>query len=99
VASFQNVIDTAKTILWNGPMGVFEDARFSGGTEAIAREVAASAATSIIGGGDSASAIKKFGLQDEVSYVSTGGGASMELVERGDLCGLKALRDSPWSNE
>ena len=97
VAAFQDVIDSAKTILWNGPMGVFEDSRFSGGTEAIAREVAASAATSIVGGGDSASAIKKFGLQNEVSYVSTGGGASMELVERGDLCGLRALRESPWT--
>ncbi len=96
VASFQKVIGSAATILWNGPMGVFEDARFSAGTEAVARAVAASSAVSVIGGGDSVAALCEFGLEDQVSFVSTGGGASLELVEHGDLPGLAALRESPF---
>jgi len=93
--SFVDAIASAKTILWNGPMGVFEDPRLSAGTEAVARAVAASDAVSIIGGGDSVAALQSYGLEHDVSFVSTGGGASLEFVEHGDLPGLKALRESP----
>lgn len=96
-ANFARIIMDAATILWNGPMGVFEDDRLNGGTEAVARAVAASSAVSIIGGGDSVAAIQGFGLEDQVSFVSTGGGASLEFVELGDLPGLAALRESPWN--
>ncbi len=97
VASFEAAIAGAATILWNGPMGVFEDPRFAAGTEAVARAVAASSATSVVGGGDSVAALQQFGLEGDVSFVSTGGGASLELVELGDLPGLKALRESPFN--
>jgi phosphoglycerate kinase len=97
IDSFDEVIASAATILWNGPMGVFEDPRFAAGTEAIARAVATSRATSVVGGGDSVAALSQFGLEDQVSFVSTGGGASLELVELGDLPGLKALRESPFN--
>jgi phosphoglycerate kinase len=94
IKKFVSLIEGAATILWNGPMGVFEDPRLGTGTEAIARAVAASDAVSVIGGGDSVAAIQSFGLEDQVSFVSTGGGASLELVELGDLPGLQALRNS-----
>ena len=97
VARFEEVIAGAATILWNGPMGVFEDHRFSAGTAAVARAVAASTGVSVVGGGDSVAALQSFGLDDDVSFVSTGGGASLELVELGDLPGLRALRESPWN--
>jgi phosphoglycerate kinase len=97
IEAFKEVIANAATILWNGPMGVFEDPRFAGGTEAVARAVAASPAISVVGGGDSVAALAQFGLEDQVSFVSTGGGASLELVELGDLPGLKALRESPFN--
>ncbi len=70
--------------------------RFGAGTEAIARAIAASSAVSVVGGGDSVAALAEYGLSDDVSFVSTGGGASLELVELGDLPGLRALRESPW---
>jgi phosphoglycerate kinase len=97
IERFAAIIAGAATILWNGPMGVFEDPRFSGGTEAVARAVAKSGAVSVVGGGDSVAALQLFGLDDDVSFVSTGGGASLELVELGDLPGLRALRESPWN--
>lgn len=97
VEAFIGVIASAATILWNGPMGVFEDARFARGTEAVARAVAASDAVSVIGGGDSVAALQMFGLEDQVTFVSTGGGASLEFVELGDLPGLKALRESAFN--
>ena len=97
VRRFVDSIAEARTILWNGPMGVFEDPRFSAGTEAIARAVAASSAASVVGGGDSVAALQQFGLEGEVSFVSTGGGASLEFVELGDLPGLRALRESPFA--
>ena len=97
IATFSAIIAEAATILWNGPMGVFEDPRLSEGTAAIARAVAASDAISIIGGGDSVAAIQGYGLEDQVTFVSTGGGASLEFVELGDLPGLVALRTSPWN--
>jgi phosphoglycerate kinase len=96
-AHFADVIRGAATILWNGPMGVFEDERFAGGTEAIARAVASSDAVSVVGGGDSVAALRAYGLEGDVSFVSTGGGASLELVELGDLPGLRALRESPFN--
>ncbi len=95
IALFQGAIAGAKTILWNGPMGVFEDQRFSEGTFSIARAVADSDAFSVVGGGDSAAAIDEAGLSSEISHLSTGGGASLELLEKGDLPGLAALRDAP----
>ena len=71
----------AKTVVWNGPMGVFEMPPFDAGTRAVAEAIAASESTSIIGGGDSAAAIEQFGLADQVSHVSTGGGASLAMLE------------------
>jgi len=91
-AEFGDVIATAATILWNGPMGVFEDPRFEAGTRAVAEAVADSKGFSVIGGGDSAAAAAQFGVADRVSHISTGGGASLELIEQGDLPGLEALR-------
>ena len=92
IDKFVGTISQAASVLWNGPMGVFEDIRFEHGTHAIASAIAESRATSVIGGGDSAAALAQFGLSDCVSYVSTGGGASLELLEMGDLPGLRALR-------
>jgi phosphoglycerate kinase len=97
VEVFTAALESARTILWNGPMGVFEDPRFNAGTEAIARAIAASPAVSVVGGGDSVAALASYHLEHDVSFVSTGGGASLELVELGDLPGLTALRESPWA--
>ena len=94
-AAFSELIGEARTILWNGPMGVFEDPRFEAGTRAVAEAVAESRGFSVIGGGDSAAAIAQFGLADRVDHISTGGGASLELIEQGDLPGLAALRGAP----
>ncbi len=97
VALFEETIARARTILWNGPVGFFEDPRFLAGTAALARAVATSSALSVVGGGDSVAALRQLGLEGEVSFVSTGGGASLELVEFGDLPGLRALRESPFA--
>jgi len=94
VEIFAAALASARTILWNGPMGVFEDPRFGEGTEAVARAIASSSAVSVVGGGDSVAALGIYGLESDVSFVSTGGGASLELVELGDLPGLRALRES-----
>ncbi|WP_175632247.1 phosphoglycerate kinase [Pedobacter ghigonis] len=92
---FQEVIKNSKTLLWNGPMGVFEMESFQVGTKAVADAVVAATkdngAFSLIGGGDSAAAIAKFGMEDEVSYVSTGGGALLEYMEGKELPGVKAI--------
>lgn len=88
---FSTRIGTASTILWNGPMGVFEWETFSSGTREVAQAVAASAAFSVVGGGDSVAALTKFGLQDRVTHISTGGGASLEFLEGRKLPGLEAL--------
>jgi phosphoglycerate kinase len=90
---YKNEIAGAKTILWNGPMGIFEIPEFSRGTTAIAEALAASDATTIIGGGDSVTAIKQAGLADKMTFISTGGGASLELLEGKQLPGVAALTD------
>lgn len=91
-AEFADAIEAAATVLWNGPMGVFEDERFAAGTRTVAEAVAATRGFSVVGGGDSASALAAFGLAGRVDHLSTGGGASLELLEHGDLPGLAALR-------
>jgi len=94
-AAFSDVIMDARTVFWNGPMGMFEDPRFEAGTRTVAQAMADTKAFTVVGGGDSAAALAQFRLDDEVSHVSTGGGASLELLELGDLPGLEALRGAP----
>lgn len=94
-AEFADHVLEASTVLWNGPMGVFEDPRFEAGTRSVAQAVADCRGFTVIGGGDSAAAIAQFGFEDQVDHISTGGGASLELIERGDLPGVEALRRAP----
>ncbi|MDQ6782759.1 MAG: phosphoglycerate kinase [Actinomycetota bacterium] len=91
-ADFSDAIGEAATVFWNGPMGVFEDSRFAAGTRAVAQAVADTQGFTVVGGGDSGAALAEFGLDDRVDHLSTGGGASLEYLERGDLPGLAALR-------
>lgn len=96
VAFFAKVIESSKTILWNGPMGVFEMPKFAEGTMGVAKSMSVATkkgAFSLVGGGDSVAAINALGLANEVSYVSTGGGALLEYLEHGDLPGIKAVRE------
>ncbi len=94
VQAFRDIIERAGTVVWNGPMGVFEFDKFAKGTFEVARAIAESEATGIIGGGDSTSAIKKSGLDDRITHISTGGGASLEMLEGKTLPGLAALDDA-----
>jgi 3-phosphoglycerate kinase len=93
IALYQDEIAKAETILWNGPVGIFEIAEFAEGTIAIAEALAQSGATTIIGGGDSVTAVKQAGLADKMTFISTGGGAALELLEGKELPGFAALSD------
>jgi phosphoglycerate kinase len=93
LAAFGDVLKTAKLVVWNGPVGVFEFPKFAEGTFAIARLIATTGATTVIGGGDSASAVKKAGVAKQMTHVSTGGGASLEFLEGKVLPGVAALND------
>lgn len=94
IAAYSQLIAAAQTVIWNGPMGVFEIPEFSKGTFAVAKALADSAATTVIGGGDSVSAVNKAGVADKITHISTGGGASLELMEGKALPGLVALTDA-----
>ncbi len=93
VELYKSKLQTAKTVVWNGPMGIFERDEFANGTEIMARAIADLSATSVIGGGDSAAAVKKFQVEDRMSHISTGGGASLEYLEGKVLPGIAALAD------
>jgi phosphoglycerate kinase len=93
VKAFSALIAKAGTVVWNGPMGVFEMEPFANGTFALAKAVAESKADSIVGGGDSVSALQQSGLADKITHISTGGGASLEMLEGKLLPGLAALQD------
>ena len=95
ISLYKNIIKKAKTIIWNGPMGVFEFSNFSSGTVEIAQAIAKNKGLTIVGGGDSASAVKALKLEDKISHISTGGGATLALLEGGELPGLDALSDVP----
>ena len=92
--AYAALVATAKTVVWNGPMGVFEIDAFASGTNAVAEAVASVKGTTIIGGGDSIAAVVKAGVADRISHISTGGGASLELLEGKKLPGIEVLRTS-----
>ena len=90
---YADAVKSAKTVIWNGPMGVFENPIFAKGTIAVAKALAETDATTIIGGGDSAAAVTQLGFADKMSHISTGGGASLELFEGKKLPGIECLND------
>ena len=93
IERYRGLLDGAQTVVWNGPMGVFEVAPFAAGTRAIAEAVATCGAFTIVGGGDSVAALEQLGLADRISHVSTGGGATLELLEGRELPGVAALNE------
>lgn len=93
--TFSDIVADSRSVFWNGPMGMFEDPRFAAGTRTLAYGLAEARAFTVVGGGDSAAAVAEFGLAREMDHISTGGGASLELLENGDLPGVAALRDAP----
>ncbi len=90
--AFKAEINQAGTVLWNGPMGIFEDSRFAEGTLSVARAMADSRATTVVGGGESVQAVEQAGLADKLTHVSTGGGASLEFIEGKVLPGVAVLK-------
>ena len=90
---FADAVKSAKTVVWNGPMGVFENPILAKGTIAVAESLAETEATTIIGGGDSAAAVNQLGFGDKMTHISTGGGASLEFLEGKDLPGVVAAND------
>ena len=93
VQRYCDAVKDAGTVIWNGPMGVFEFPAFAKGTEAVAKALSETRAITIIGGGDSVAAVTKLGFADKMSHISTGGGASLEFLEGKDLPGICALQD------
>ena len=93
IALFVDAVKDAKTVVWNGPMGVFEMSNFAKGTNAVAKALAEIDAITVIGGGDSVAAVNQAGLGDKMSHISTGGGASLEFLEGKDLPGIVCLND------
>ena len=93
VELFKEAVKNAKTVIWNGPMGVFEFKNFAGGTFAVAKAIAETDCISIIGGGDSVAAVTKLGFADKMTHISTGGGASLEFLEGLELPGIAALNE------
>lgn len=96
---YSEVINNAKTIFWNGPMGIFELDPFENGTKTVAESIAHASATSIVGGGDSDRALRKYDLEDQITFISTGGGASLKFLEGTALPGVEALQDEPATYE
>ena len=92
LSKYSDVLKTAKTVLWNGPMGAFENPAYAKGTMGVCEILSSTDAFTLVGGGDSVSAVKKSGFADKFSHISTGGGASLEYIEKGELPGIQALK-------